>query len=397
MGDMEEELNSLLNQVNALKRKIKAKKRNLSNSKKTNNSKPKKRKVLDHGSDSEFSEDGDMDGEVVRYALAPAPLLDYRRTRQVAWKGKTAQEGVYDVHISPNLYGAFVIDVFQELYNLFTRVLQTVRSNNNPSDLIRVFLNNDTLTHPIRVPLQRLSHISPQEIMSEVERCVQSHDALEIDRNFQIHVGIIKTRGGRGFGNISDLRNDRMSKRCIIAVKNTDDKCFARALAIAIAHKNAADNPILFKKLKNQTKYLDKEANKLHELASVEKGEVSLVDIPQFEKALNINIVVFSAASGNQLYYSSDQKKYSSTVYLYHVEIIGKYHFDCLTKPNALLNKKHFCANCKVGYDNKGRHRCKFKCFCGPENCIYTSSPIICKDCNRKCRSQACFARHKKI
>ena len=73
-------------------------------------------------------------------------------------------------------------------------------------------------------------------------------------------------------------------------------------------------------------------AEQYHDLAGVPKDRpCSLLDVPMFEEALNVNIIIFASHLSNKvLYPDADQPKIGECVYLYYTKGDGAVgHFDC--------------------------------------------------------------------
>ena len=61
----------------------------------------------------------------------------------------------------------------------------------------------------------------------------------------------------------------------------------------------------------------------------------------------------------------------------------------------GFFSSSYFCVNCLKPYEKKTSHRCDTHCnVCLSDNCR-KSSPRICPNCNRTCRSPSCLQRHQ--
>ena len=55
-----------------------------------------------------------------------------------------------------------------------------------------------------------------------------------------------------------------------------------------------------------------------------------------------------------------------------------------------------YCEKCDKGFKSKGSHKCRDWCnICGRSKCRELM-PILCPDCNKRCRSNECFMAHKR-
>lgn len=186
--------------------------------------------------------------------------------------------------------------------------------------------------------------------------------------------------------------------------------CLARALVIAVAHDRWNTLPEGVEKRRAKTVYdrlrksVEKhqriKAQRLHGLAGVPTDRpCSLLDIPHFERALNVEVDVISCAHNNATIYRSS-KSYPKRMYLYLVkdspdEEIG--HFHCIVNITGFLSTSYYCEQCRKAYSHKTRHSCQATCaVCCSNNCeLDEASKRVCPDCNMKCRSEACFRSHK--
>lgn len=70
-------------------------------------------------------------------------------------------------------------------------------------------------------------------------------------------------------------------------------------------------------------------------------------------------------------------------------------HFHAIVSIAGFFTSSYFCFNCLKPYEKKTSHRCVTHCnVCLSDNCR-KSSPRICPDCNRTCRSPSCLQRHQ--
>lgn len=324
-----------------------------------------------------------------KHEKTDVPLLQFKHTAARKWKQSVVTEEVYGVKINPQYNGRMVQDITKKLYKSFTRFITGLKQKHNlTATLARIQIDHSSLMRAILVPLQPLHDLDANQIMGNVERVLQSNENLALDTKFKMNVGLVHMPTGSGRMAITRIEDARIKKKSIYAINNSDNLCFARAVAVGLAHQN---NYGEFRRLKHDNSQR-KAAEKLHQATNV-KAPVCFLDIPKFEEYLQTNIVVFAACSGNKVMYSN--LKHSNSIYLWYVELEGKQHFDLILKPNAFLCCKFFCGLCLKGYDKRIKHICEEKCFCGLKSCSYKET-VFCKDCNRYCRSVKCYAAHKK-
>ena len=130
-----------------------------------------------------------------------------------------------------------------------------------------------------------------------------------------------------------------------------------------------------------------------HSLAQIPTDRpCTLLDIPNFERALDIQVVVFAAHLGNKVIYQGDDKQ--RRIYLYYQQDIE--HFDSVTNIQDLLSVNYFCHKCLKGYTSRLNHSCSVTCRVCQSNECNESSPRKCNDCNMICRSSQFVERHLK-
>ena len=222
-------------------------------------------------------------------------------------------------------------------------------------------------------------------------------------------------------GDDSDLKN----KRSIITIVNDDQLCMARSIAVGWAKLNQVDTQefnTLRATFGNATnteseiinlwklpkwynkKVLDKSRKEQGRLAmSISKladidGPASLLDIPKFEEALNINISVIGSRHGNRFVRVGKNNKLRN-IYLYYIEPesndndVG--HFHCIASITRVLRVNNFCHSCKKAFGAKNRHKCSNYCIvCKTDGCIETQK-MCCDSCKMICRNANCFERHQ--
>ena len=82
-------------------------------------------------------------------------------------------------------------------------------------------------------------------------------------------------------------------------------------------------------------------------------------------------------------------------LFLYHVEEEKLGHFHAIVKIAGFFTSSYFSVNWLKPYEKITSHRCDTHCnVCLSDNCR-KSSPRICPNCNRTCRSPSCLQRHQ--
>ena len=205
--------------------------------------------------------------------------------------------------------------------------------------------------------------------------------------------------GGSGF-----VKSEKGGKRSIIQIKNDDDLCLGRCLAVAIAMR---DNHPKLKSIKIGRKIQTELTHALYESANIDKITANLDTIIAFEKYLDCSITVIDGDSFNNIVYpdtsSEDYEPKEFNIYLYKT----LNHFDLIVnnKVAGFFGKKFFCEKCKNCYSHKNRHVCEFKCnICCSSDCdtkcldfgTVDWTANNCGDCLRKFPTSKCYGNHIK-
>ena len=288
------------------------------------------------------------------------------------------------------------LDLVQESLNvriIFDQLLGDVTSGMEESDLVRFVLRTEQLDKPISLPFMSVSRLTPERVFSQIERVVQSHQEFRLDESVIVdivHVEMPQGSGKRKRDNI-DLESYLESKRSVVRIRNTDDLCLARALAVAIAK---VDGDKRYKLLtKHYRPAQEKAARELHEKAGVPFGPCGIPEVKRFQKHLpeyEINIV--SMDHGNTIIYPECPADVEvKRLYLY----LHNNHYDVITTMPGFLSKSYFCHKCRKAYNSTVQHLCKAMCkMCRALDCPFVELQN-CEDCGRVFRSQTCYDRHK--
>ena len=239
-----------------------------------------------------------------------------------------------------------------------------------------------------------------------------------VSKNFTIQVRIVKNPN-MGYSSlkiksVSDLR----LKKSVVCINNTDDFCFWRCLAVAIAKEEK--NPKLSDIVKGRKLQLT-EALKIKDLIGCEyKGIETIKLVEQF---LNCSISIVDTCNFLNISYpdikSEDYEPKEWNIYLLKTDN----HFDYINSNMiaGFFARKYYCNICKKSYDNKDTHKkdcivvCKICCSSECDCAGYTDKDFKkltfphngeeqkdkgmwgnCLDCSRWFPSQKCMEIHKK-
>ena len=372
------------------------------------------------------------DGSSSEEEDAEEPAFKIRRRRVRVFIKNKAIDSTYAIKFNEKWRGRKLSHLNRELRGLFQQIVSELRRLLPHTDLGRIVIHHPNLQNSIIVSLRTLDKLTVDAIMAEIERVLNSHEELTLDKGFEIDVGIIQLpRGGKGEGHIINVNEALSKKRSIVEIKNKDNMCLARALSVAWAKHNitsiqewqglttirnmdSVTKALTFKKVplwfyrqlkENKQKIQDKFARELCHLARVNPNQpASLNDITKFEETLNMNVYVVAAHLGNKFIRvpnidNTELNDQRQKVFIYFVggeNEIG--HFHAIVSISGFFNSSYFCNTCLKPYNDAKKHSCKTSCrVCSSNACPVTENTMTCKICHMDCRSFECFERHKSV
>ena len=291
-----------------------------------------------------------------------------------------------------------LLESHERTHAIFHHLLEDVTADMNPNDQVRFVLRSQQLQTPISIPFLPLEKLTTEKVLSHIEKVIQSNEEFRLNDTVTIDIihvempqGSGKSRVKRGIVNIREYLKKKGS---VISINNKDDFCLARALAVAIARieKDPKYSQIIHSKRHIQ---LDR-ALDLHQAANVPLRPCGMDEVKLFQQHLtNYQIIVVSGDHNNSIIYppqppaNPDPEK---SIYLYfHAN-----HFDVITSLPGFLNRSHFCHRCHKSYDHTTDHICSDMCrSCRGFGCEYEGNGIVCNECDRLFKNQACYDHHK--
>lgn len=128
-------------------------------------------------------------------------------------------------------------EILKTLRILFQSIIDNLTLSMEPSDLVRLSIDNQELHFPISLPFMRRSSLTVDRILSEIERVLQSYEQFVLDESLGIELIHVHLPGGgvskrKPYVDLEKLLKDKTS---VIRIQNTDEMCLARALVVAVA------------------------------------------------------------------------------------------------------------------------------------------------------------------
>ena len=304
----------------------------------------------------------------------------------------------YGVRFNNVLDDVDLLESRNRTYGIFDHLIKDVTEDMNPNDQVRFILSSNQLQTPIVIPFCSLEELTTEKVLSHVEKVVQSNEEFRL--NNTVNIDVIRVEMPQGSGrsrvkrNIVNIRDYLKKKKSVIPINNKDDLCLARALVVSIAR---IEQDPRYDRIKRPDSTVQRErAFDLHEAANVPLGPCGLDEVELFQQYLvNYQIIIVSGDHTNSIIYprqppaNPDPEK---SIYLYY----QANHFDVITSLPGFLNKSYFCHRCHKAYSNTTDHICEGACrSCGGFGCEYEDGGIVCNECDRVFKNQACYDRHK--
>ena len=303
----------------------------------------------------------------------------------------------HTVQFNNGLHDVDLLKSQERIHDIFQHLLEDVTKGMNPNDQVRFILRSDQLQTPIAIPFLPLEKLTTEKVLSHVEKVIQSNE--EFCLNDTVTVNIIRVEIPQGSGrrnfkrNIVNIREYLKKKQSVITINNKDNFCLARALVVGIAkiEKDPQYNQI--RDARGSIQF--ERALDLHQAANVPLRPCGLNEVNLFQQHLtNYQIIVVSGDHNNAIIYPSEppgtDEKPTLALY-YHNN-----HFDTITTLPGFLNRSYFCRRCHKAYSNTTDHVCPAMCgSCRRFGCFLQGGGIVCNECDRMFKNQACYDHHK--
>ena len=147
-----------------------------------------------------------------------------------------------DIEISDN--------ILSTLKKLFSALFSDLTRKSKPIDLVRITVQSPSLDYPIAIPFLKVTELTADRFMSEVERVLQSNEDFIIDSGLIIDVTLVDMPSG-GIGKrckYVNMHKFLQQKKCILQIQNDDDLCCARAIVTPRQISTNMQNGIAFDK-----------------------------------------------------------------------------------------------------------------------------------------------------
>ena len=302
----------------------------------------------------------------------------------------------YSVHFNNALGNVDLLESRNRTYGIFDRLIEDVTEGMNPTDQVRFVLRSDQLQTPISIPFCPLEELTVEKVLSNVEKVVQSNEDFRLNDTVTINIIHVEMpRVSRGVKRATlNIRDHLKKKKSIITINNKDNLCLARALAVSIAR---IEKDPRYKQIKEARGHIQlQRALDLHQAANVPLGPCGIDEVKLFQHYLvQYQIIVVCGDQDNAIIYPPEppaNPNPEKSIYLYY----QANHFDVITTLPGFLNTNYFCHLCHKAYDHTTDHLCNGMCrSCRGFGCVIQDNGMVCNECDRLFKNQACYDRHK--
>ena len=244
------------------------------------------------------------------------------------------------------------------------------------------------------------------ETLNKLAGKLNSNQSFNPTQGFTVDVVIVRMPGkgkGRRKNNAGQrsIAKENMKKRSIIAIKNSDSLCCARAIVTmrAYCHKDdGIDGKRNWENLKRGLPVQEKQAKHLHSEANVPEGSCGIEELKKFQEVLSPHYQIVAITRMKPFFAIFKGPAAPHQICL----LKSNDHFDGCTSFSAFTNHSYYCIECEKAFNTNDRahHACKGKrCIsCGRFNCPNyvpgTQPEDYCTQCNTKFFGPSCKQHH---
>jgi hypothetical protein len=289
-------------------------------------------------------------------------------------------------------------EAFQHLSAAVDEMLGHIKQTEEieDGDMMRLSITASTLDNEIWIPFMRSELLTADRVFVEVERVLQSKKEWVTDSDMRVSIVHAKMPSGGGFArsiNTSAKLSDFLTRKKSILNLKPDrfNLCCARAIVVGQAKLQKYHR---MRRLKDSQSLQIKAAKQLHGCAGVSVGKlIGPREWAEFQAVLpkDTSLVVISHEYFNAIVFHGNNSARKKIV-LFH----AAKHYSLITSMTGFLSRCYVCTTCLTGYNNRGRHRCRYMCaYCkstqGP--CVKLES-MFCQNCDLLFVSEDCLNNH---
>ena len=263
--------------------------------------------------------------------------------------------------------------------------------------------STENAENPLWFSLRRVDQLDGRVILDKLSRVLNSNQNFFVNGQLKISFIHISTPegGGRRTNRVPNETMEQWVERKIASKSifspdnTTDEMCFTRSVAVAIAHGTMSRHA--FYRMKQSNSVIQRcEAKKLCETAGLQPNQrCGLDEVQRLQDSLRgFRLCVFTDKEGKECVFKGQYAVGCKNIYL----LLHREHFYAILYPGAAFDFHFECEICVVFYNNKGDHRCDgscWRCF-GPNSHVDPTLPMQrCTDCFHSFPEGECFDTHK--
>ena len=274
-------------------------------------------------------------------------------------KSEVAQEVTYRAKLKYPAPDKTITDLAPHLYGLFQTLIDEMIVKYGENGVARIYIDHPNLEKAIIVVPTPLHKLFVKDILDHIDNVVNSAGDIPADDALDINVAVIKLIQGGARKHVLDIE-DLKFKRSLVTIRNNDNSCLPRAIAVGYAHLNMKSNPTvvayknIYKRLRDSRNSSQAfEAEKLRIAVGISSDKVgSLDDIPLYEEYLHFGICVIPLSVGNKRVYNGSSR-YKDRIFLLHSGSIENGHFNTITSVNGMMNTQYYSEECGKGFKSR--------------------------------------------
>ena len=241
-------------------------------------------------------------------------------------------------------------------------------------------------------------------VFTRLANALNSNENFELNDSFNVSITRVR-HAPLGLGHKRNLKPGhrassvlKRKKDSVIQIKNKDDMCCGRAIAVA---KARIDHDPDWRNIRQGRKVQEDLAVLQYWYAGVKQGPCGYDELTKFQNALpDYRLIVVDADRGFSCKAFSPPGK-PEIVLLYENN-----HYDVITSLPGFFGTSYVCAHCLIAYNDEGKHRCKmntkFCRACRQQDCPDflealprgNKATVRCHECHRDFFGEVCFQNH---
>jgi hypothetical protein len=142
---------------------------------------------------------------------------------------------------SPSLLEQHGLNPIQFIDEILTSIFNKVLQNVPSSDFIGLSLSAPDLDHDVFVPFQLRRKFGVEQVLAELLKISQSDKKINVYKSFQVRLSRVRMDAGGNGVSMLNYKSWLKSKTSVVSIKNNDNLCLARCLAILIARHRSKE------------------------------------------------------------------------------------------------------------------------------------------------------------